>query len=62
MRIKDTKCKTCGGSPEIHGSDSGWGNTEGPWLVACFKCGRETIRWALQREAWAQWKIDNKTV
>jgi hypothetical protein len=59
MKIKkDTPCKECGGMPKLFGSD--YLNTEGPWNVACSKCGKESIPWAYPNEAWKQWNIDNK--
>jgi hypothetical protein len=57
MKPKDIKC-TCGGIPKISGSD--YTNEEGPWQVVCQDCGKETVLWAYQREAWAQWKVDMK--
>ena len=58
MKAKDVPCKKCGGIPMIHGSD--YRNEEGPWIVACHDCGAESLPWAYQREAWKQWRVDNK--
>jgi len=51
---KRTKCKlnNCGGEGQIYPE-------EGPYFVACKKCGRETASWAYKREAWKEWKIIN---
>jgi len=59
MKAKDVPCRDCGGKGEIHGAD--YLNDEGPWNVACQDCGRESLTWAYQREAWRQWKMDNET-
>jgi len=53
MRIS---CSECGGIPEMCGR----GDEEGPWYVRCTKCGRESQAWVYKREAWNQWKADNK--
>lgn len=57
MKAKDVKCRKCGGSGELHGSDHT--NEFGPFNVACSSCGEESAMWALAREAWSQWKSDN---
>jgi len=58
MKAKDIPCKDCGWVGKIFGSD--WQNAEGPWGVQCTGCGRETVVWAYQREAWEQWRYDNE--
>lgn len=57
MKAKDIRCRKCGGSPEIYGQDDH--NVEGPFFIACTRCGKETFPWAYQREAWANWKKNN---
>jgi len=60
MKAKDIPCVECGGMPEIFGADLL--DMQGPWGVACQQCGTETVVWAYQREAWAQWRYLNTTV
>ena len=44
MKAQEVLCIKCGGAPDIV-------TEEGPHIVACMTCGRETIPWAYQREA-----------
>jgi len=60
MKAKDVKCNKCQGDPEIYGQDDQ--NTEGPFFVACTRCGKESVAWAYPREAWKQWKLDNPEI
>jgi len=60
MKAQNVPCKKCGWVAEIYGSDDH--NTEGPWFCECCGCGYSTDLWAYQREAWAQWKIDNQKI
>ena len=57
MKAEDVRCKKCGGGGSLHGCD--YCNDEGPWYIACVKCGEETNVWALARQAWKQWKFHN---
>ena len=58
MKSADVKCSDCGSTGKLYGSDSQ--NTEGPWIVACRSCGKESRAWAYPSEAWKQWEIDNQ--
>jgi len=60
MKAKDAKCKYCGGAGKLYGSDHT--DTEGPFFVACERCGAEATTWALPREAWKAWKMMNVMV
>jgi hypothetical protein len=57
MKAKDIKCKICGGEGKLFGQDQF--DMEGPFGVACNKCGIETNIWAYPREAWKNWKLYN---
>ena len=59
MKAKDIPCSKCGSMGRLCGSD--YTSEYGPFIIQCTGCGRETIAWALQREAWQQWKADNQT-
>ena len=59
MSAKKTPCSDCGCMPEILGSD--YLNDHGPWEVRCPGCGKETLAWNYQRDAWKQWVADNRS-
>ncbi len=58
MKAKEIKCKNCGAHGNLYGSDHT--NEYGPFSIVCNGCGTETLAWAHTREAWSQWKVDNK--
>ena len=58
MKAKNIRCVGCGSLPEIRGDDDS--DEEGPWYVRCTGCGKESLSWAYQREAWIQWRADNQ--
>lgn len=59
MKSQDVRCKLCGGTPKLCGSDHT--DTCGPFGVVCAKCGEGSdIWWAYPREAWSAWKRIHK--
>lgn len=60
MKAQDIKCSDCESTAKLSGSDTH--DTEGPFIIACLGCGKETRAWAYPREAWKQWKADNQDV
>jgi ribosomal protein S27E len=59
MKARDIKCKKCGASGILRGSD--YTDIEGPYYISCTQCGEETCIWAYPREAWKAWRQMNES-